>query len=1181
MRLNQYIFLIIFSLLLGNRLNAQAPILTTISPSEVSIGGLLTIDGTNLTNVNLVKISNKNALIISQSSAKLVVMPMPGSSSGIVTLCTNNDTVYSNSTVSIVLKPAPNLQQGEKIRDTTKNVQGYSVALSSDGNTLVTTGDGVLKVYYRNGNVWSLNGDSVTNVNSWNSSVAINADGTTICLGVAEDSSNFGAIYTFVKGISGWVQQGAKIICNDAVGSPRLGTSISISANGNTIISGGPSDNNDTGAVWVFKRTNGIWAQYGSKLVGTSSSSSPPGQGESVSISADGEKLVFSAPYYDWTTRAIWIFKFVNSNWIQEAGPFLVGSGSGIMKSNVSISADGKTVVVGEPSLWTWYGPPPVYISSNSGGCYIYYCDSIIGWVKQSQTLFGTIGESWAPPNKIASQSCSVAISANGDRVVLGSTSTSSNEGAVWVFDRINGSWEQIGRNLFHNNSSASVATGFIGYSCSISGDGSTIASGDFWDNNLMGATWIFAYDTFPTFYAQNNGVFNNLNNWNNDSNGIGNNPANLTDYANFIIAYGKNITINSPTQFGSYNSKLIIKNNGRLDINDSFLLVNGTIIQLDSGGILNVNHNFQVLDLLFNGGQLILAQGSTLVIKGVAATRSGFITGSSTSNLFIDNFAELKFNASQKGVTNVLKNVRIGLGGTISCLSILNELEIEPMGGISFDSNGAKYIVTNDSLILKSTNNGTAYIGNLINGYIFGKITVENYIPSGRRAFRFLSHPFNLEPVKLNQLMDDVHITGANGAAAGFDSTFLNNPSAFSFSESAFNGTTNSGWTAFTNASISGNDINAYTPIRVLYRGPRAQPNLLDGTNPVPLAGTIDWSGYINQGTIYVPITKAAGANGGWNLLPNPYPSNYDLGITSSNDRNGISSFSVWVPGNGTRGAYSTHSFGSTYVLQSGAAFFVQTGSAGNFIFNESQKTASAATANLFKTTPFNENAIQIDVLSDSIYWDKLEIRNRAFGTHEMDLEDAPKMDNPDLNIFTYNSSNQKIAIDNLNINHGTVIPFGFNVSSDYHFTLSFSNVNMKEYQIQLADHYLNKTIPISQNTKYNFSTNADSKSKGLNRFSLIFNKATGIEEENTNLFVVYPNPVMNELFIQPNGLMNQETVQYNLYNALGSIIQSGVVELSGGKNNTINTAHLSNGVYFIELVTRNSGSQIVKIIK
>jgi hypothetical protein len=47
------------------------------------------------------------------------------------------------------------------------------------------------------------------------------------------------------------------------------GTSVALSADGNTAIVGGPLDNGDTGAAWVYTRSGNIWSQQGDKLVGT------------------------------------------------------------------------------------------------------------------------------------------------------------------------------------------------------------------------------------------------------------------------------------------------------------------------------------------------------------------------------------------------------------------------------------------------------------------------------------------------------------------------------------------------------------------------------------------------------------------------------------------------------------------------------------------------------------------------------------------------------------------------------------------------------------------------------------------------------------------------------------------------------------------------------------------------
>jgi hypothetical protein len=64
-----------------------------------------------------------------------------------------------------------------------------------------------------------------------------------------------------------FTQQGPKLVGTGAVGSAQQGIAVALSADGNTAIVGGPYD--PFGAAWVFTRSNGVWAQQGSKLVET------------------------------------------------------------------------------------------------------------------------------------------------------------------------------------------------------------------------------------------------------------------------------------------------------------------------------------------------------------------------------------------------------------------------------------------------------------------------------------------------------------------------------------------------------------------------------------------------------------------------------------------------------------------------------------------------------------------------------------------------------------------------------------------------------------------------------------------------------------------------------------------------------------------------------------------------
>src|SRR4029453_625729 len=71
--------------------------------------------------------------------------------------------------------------------------------------------------------------------------------------------------------------------------------SVALSADGNTAIVGGWSDNSKTGTAWVFTRSGGIWTQQGKKLVGTDSVGSAR-QGMSVALSADGNTAIVGGP---------------------------------------------------------------------------------------------------------------------------------------------------------------------------------------------------------------------------------------------------------------------------------------------------------------------------------------------------------------------------------------------------------------------------------------------------------------------------------------------------------------------------------------------------------------------------------------------------------------------------------------------------------------------------------------------------------------------------------------------------------------------------------------------------------------------------------------------------------------------------------------------------------------------
>ena len=164
-------------------------------------------------------------------------------------------------------------------------------------------------------------------------SVSLSGDGNTAIVGGPNDNRETGAAWVFTRSGGVWSQQ-AKLVDTAAA---EQGRSVSLSADGNTAIVGGPGDNNGVGAAWVFTRAAGVWSQQ-AKLVGTGATGEAM-QGDAVSLSGDGNTAIVGGP----DAAAAWVFTRSSGVWGQQAT--LVGAGE--LGISVSLSGDGNTVVGG------------------------------------------------------------------------------------------------------------------------------------------------------------------------------------------------------------------------------------------------------------------------------------------------------------------------------------------------------------------------------------------------------------------------------------------------------------------------------------------------------------------------------------------------------------------------------------------------------------------------------------------------------------------------------------------------------------------------------------------------------------------------------------------------------------------------------------------------------------------
>ena len=478
------------------------PTITSFAPSSLSVGGLVTITGTGLSSPTTFTIGGIPAIVISNDGTTLVGMVMPGTTTGTISITTAGAPATSSSSLTIVASTPPNAQQGNKLVGT-GNVgaafQGYSVAVSADGNTAIVGGlydnanQGAAWVYTRSGGTWTQQGNKLVgtgNVGSANQgwSVAVSANGNTAIVGGASDNGGEGAAWVFTRSGSTWTQQGSKLVGTGAVGAyVYQGYSVSLSADGNTAIVGGYVDDNYQGAAWVYTRTGSTWTQQGSKLVGTGAVGAA-GQGGAVSLSADGNTAVVGGTGDDSDQGATWVYMRSGSTWTQQ-GSKLVGTGAvgaAYQGYSVSLSADGNTAIVGGYYDNSFQGAAWVFTRSGST------------WTQQGNKLVGT-GNIGA-----ANQGWSVSLSADGNTAMVGGYIDDNYQGAAWLYTRSGSTWIQQGSKLV---GTGNVGIASQGTSVSLSADGNTAMVGGPYDNNVGGAAWVYVAlpCTAPTISTQPN----------------------------------------------------------------------------------------------------------------------------------------------------------------------------------------------------------------------------------------------------------------------------------------------------------------------------------------------------------------------------------------------------------------------------------------------------------------------------------------------------------------------------------------------------------------------------------------------------------------------------------------------------------------------------------------------------
>eukprot|EP00586_Coscinodiscus_wailesii_P016571 CAMPEP_0172499724 /NCGR_PEP_ID=MMETSP1066-20121228/130008_1 /TAXON_ID=671091 /ORGANISM="Coscinodiscus wailesii, Strain CCMP2513" /LENGTH=445 /DNA_ID=CAMNT_0013273621 /DNA_START=64 /DNA_END=1401 /DNA_ORIENTATION=- len=238
---------------------------------------------------------------------------------------------------------------------------GWSIAMSSDGNTLVVGApynngnaelSGHVRVYRFNGTDWAqigadIDGEELGDRSGW--SVAMSSDGNTVAVGAPRNNGNgtnsgHARVYRFND--TGWAQIGSDI--NGEAPGDRSGESIAMSSNGNMVAIGASSNGGNgiwSGHVRVYMFNGTAWAQLGSDIDGRESWDQ---FGESVAMSSDGNILAIGTSLNS-RSGHVRIYSFSGTDWTQVGSAIGGEELSDFSGGAVAMSSNGTTLIIGTP----------------------------------------------------------------------------------------------------------------------------------------------------------------------------------------------------------------------------------------------------------------------------------------------------------------------------------------------------------------------------------------------------------------------------------------------------------------------------------------------------------------------------------------------------------------------------------------------------------------------------------------------------------------------------------------------------------------------------------------------------------------------------------------------------------------------------------------------------------------
>lgn len=225
---------------------------------------------------------------------------------------------------------------------------GERLSLSSNGLIIAigtrryNNSTGKVMIYTFNGNDWIQKGNNIygNNQGDWfGESISLSSDGSILAVGArGVNLTHLGNGQTSVYHFDGneWIQIGNVI--NGTEFGDQLGSSVSLSLDGNTLATSSPSSgvSNNFGHVSIYENINNNWIKKGNDIITDTLGNA---FGKIIKLSSNGSLLAVSS------NLGVTVFQYINNDWMMIGDALTESDGDNDIGAFMDLSGDGKTLV--------------------------------------------------------------------------------------------------------------------------------------------------------------------------------------------------------------------------------------------------------------------------------------------------------------------------------------------------------------------------------------------------------------------------------------------------------------------------------------------------------------------------------------------------------------------------------------------------------------------------------------------------------------------------------------------------------------------------------------------------------------------------------------------------------------------------------------------------------------------